>query len=78
MAKSCPLKNNQYGCSKDCNEICMFWDEGEENCLISSALQKYIKGCTNKQQEDLQKQMKMAALGFNPFPFLNGTKKEEE
>ena len=22
MAKLCPLKNSQYGSSKDCNEIC--------------------------------------------------------
>lgn len=26
--KLCPLKNSQYGSSKDCNEIfCMFWDK---------------------------------------------------
>lgn len=50
MAKLCPLKNSQYGSSKDCNEnFCMFWDEKEENCLISSALQKYVKGYTNKE-----------------------------
>ena len=78
MSKLCPLTNNQYGSSKDCNEVfCMLWDEGEKNCLISSALQKYIRGYTNKEQEDLQKQIKMAALGFDPFPFLTGTKKEE-
>lgn len=77
--KLCPLKNNQYGSSKDCNEnFCMFWDKEEENCLISSALQKYVKGYTSKEQEELQKQIKLAAFGFNPFPFINNTKKEEE
>ena len=76
MAKLCPLKNSQYGSSKDCNEIfCMFWDNGEENCLISSALQKYIKSYTDK--EGLQKQIKMAALGFDPFLLVSNTKKEE-
>lgn len=79
MAKLCPLKNSQYGSSKDCNEICcMFWDKDEENCLISSALQKYVKGYTNKEQEELQEQIKLAAFSFDPFPFINNTKKEEE
>lgn len=78
MAKLCPLKNSQYGSSKDCNEICcMFWDKDEENCLISSALQKYVKGYTSKEQEELQKQIKMAAFGFNSYPFISNTKKEE-
>lgn len=78
MAKLCPLKNDKYGSLHDCNEIfCMFWDEGEENCLISSALQKYLKGYTNKEQEELQKQIEMASLGFRPFPFISNTKKEE-
>ena len=37
--KLCPLRNNKYGSSQDCNEIfCMLWDKEEENCLISSAL----------------------------------------
>lgn len=76
--KLCPLKNSQYGSSKDCNEIfCMFWDNGEENCLISSALQKYVKGYTNKEQEELQKQIKMAAFGFDPYSFIGDIKKEE-
>ena len=79
MAKLCPLKNSQYGSSKDCNEICcMFWDKDEENCLISSALQKYVKGYTNKEQEELQERIKLAAFGFDLFPFINNTKKEEE
>ena len=79
MAKLCPLKNSQYGSSKDCNEIfCMFWDEGEENCLISSALQKYVKGYTAKEQEELQEQIKMSSLGFNPFSFGGSIIKKEE
>ena len=81
MAKLCPLKNSKYGSSHDCNEIfCMFWDEGEENCLISSALQKYIKGYTNKEQKELQEQIKMATLDFRTFPYGNvlmRTEKEE-
>ena len=52
--KLCPLRNNKYGSLQDCNEIfCMLWDEEEENCLISSALQRYLKGYTNKEQEEL-------------------------
>lgn len=76
--KLCPLRNNKYGSLQDCNEIfCMLWDKEEENCLISSALQRYLKGYTNKEQEELQKQIKMAALGFDPFPFIGYIKKEE-
>jgi hypothetical protein len=55
----------------------MFWDNEEENCLISSALQKYVKGYTNKEQEELQKQIKMAAFGFDPLLLVSGAKKEE-
>ena len=77
--KLCPLRNNKYGSLQDCNEIfCMLWDKEEENCLISSALQRYLKGYTNKEQEELQKQIKMAALGFDLFPFIGDIKKEEK
>ena len=76
--KLCPLRNNKYGSLQDCNEIfCMLWDKEEENCLISSALQKYLKGYTNKEQEELQEQIKMTVLGFDPYPFIGDIKKEE-